>query len=286
MDMPERIGSYKVVRKLGSGLMGDVYMGVQENSYWALRVMSDANVRSTSSVAKLVGDPIHDAVVRYKEVGTDSTVGAFISTDFVEAKPLSRDGLAGMRSKERMQFIIHLLGGLEELHKRGAIHGSIKPSNVLLRRPKSSQQAHGLFIDSGFMYAPQEQHLHKFISSVFPYLAPEVIEAYASGDRSRIEEALTPKADIYSVGLLVAETLSGRRLFFGSRSIEELLHRKRNSTVEITGLNDPLEHLRMQAANSAVRKVTHHDPHQRPASIVELRATLLESIPENKSSVA
>lgn len=281
MEMPQTLGPYKVVKKLGSGLMGDVYLGVKDNAYWALRLTGESTVRVTASVGKLVGDPIHDSVVRYKEIGTDQRLGSFISTDYVDARYVTRDGLAGMRSKGRLEFVISLLDGLAALHKVGARHGCIKPSNVLLRRSRGAGEAYGLFIDAGFMYIPSEKALPRFLDSTFPYFAPELIRSYLEGDRKKIEEAITVPADIYGAGLLVAEVLSGRRQFAGSRSVEDLLHRKMTGTIEMTGMNDPYEHLRLTTLNAVIRRATAAKPSERYDSMASLREALRECLLES-----
>ena len=265
MSDPKTVGGYKILRPLGSGLMGTVYLATQQNQYWALRVVDEGRMRATGTVAKLVGDVLHPALVRYKEIGADPQVGGFITTDYVEARPVSRDGLAGLRASSRLGFITGLLEGLKVLHARGAIHGAIKTSNVLLRRRQ--QQIDGLFIDAGFVYTTGPNRSGELLRSAFPYMAPELVQAYAGGDRNAIERTLSVGCDIYSAGLLVAEVLSGRTLFADAREPTELVVRKRSTSVEVTGVNDPYVHLDLVALNQALRSATASDPAQRPASI-------------------
>jgi serine/threonine protein kinase len=277
MSDPKTVGSYKIVRLLGSGLMGAVYLATQQNQYWALRIIDERRLRTTSAVAKLVGDVLHPSLVRYKEIGADPQVGGFITTDYIEARPVTRDGLAGLRASARLGFITGLLEGLKVLHARGALHGAIKPSNVLLRRRKD--QVDGLFIDAGFIYGTGGDRDADLLRHAYPYMAPELLDAYAKGERNAIERTLSVSCDVYAAALLVAEVLSGRPLFADARDTGELIARKRATTVEVTGVNDPLVHLDLVALNLILRAGTAADPAQRPATVAALIDGLRTALP-------
>jgi serine/threonine protein kinase len=278
MSDPKTVGSYKIVRLLGSGLMGAVYLATNQNQYWALRIIDEKRLRTSSGVAKLVGDVLHPSLVRYKEIGADPAVGGFITTDYIEARPVTRDGLAGLRASARLGFITGLLEGLKALHGRGALHGAIKPSNVLLRRRK--EQVDGLFIDAGFIYATGSERDGELLRAAYPYMAPELVEAYARGDRNVIDKTISVASDVYAAGLMVAEVLSGRMLFADARDAGELVARKRATTVEVTGVNDPLVHLDLVALNLILRAATAADPAQRPASVGALIDGLRTCLPK------
>ncbi len=62
------LGTYKIVRQLGSGLMGPVYLATSQNAYWAVRHIDETLIRTTGAMSKLVGDVLHPSLVRYKEV--------------------------------------------------------------------------------------------------------------------------------------------------------------------------------------------------------------------------
>jgi len=278
------LGTYKIVRQLGSGLMGPVYLATSQNAYWAVRHIDETLIRTTGAMSKLVGDVLHPSLVRYKEVGADPQAGGFVSTDFIDARPISRDGLAGLRAAARLSFVVNLLEGLSVLHKRGSVHGAVKPSNVLLRR--KGAQADGIFIDAGFMYVAAPANQARLLRGTYPFLAPELIEAYLTGDRASIEKVLTVKADVYSAGLLVAEILSGRQMFADPRSPQDLLQRIRSGTVEVSGVNDPLPHLDLARLNQAIKSAVNIDPGARTATIRQLIDELTQCLPKPEPAAA
>lgn len=111
-SQPSVIGPYRIVKTLGRGLMGPVYLGVQQNQYWALRVINQDLMQITNSVNHLVGDVLHETLVRYKEIGTDDKIGMYIVTDYVESKKISRQSMQGLRSIQRLNILIKLLEGI------------------------------------------------------------------------------------------------------------------------------------------------------------------------------
>lgn len=269
---PTTVGPYRIARTLGEGLMGPVYLGTHQNQYWAVRLIDSSLLQTSTSVNRLVGDVLHEALVRYREIGADPALGAYVVTDYVESRHLTRDALQGMRSPARVKFLRPILEGLAVLHKRGATHGALKPNNVLLRGRAGQYQA--LVIDAGFIYVVNEQTLPRLLRFAFPTMAPELVEAYLTRQRSAVDRALTSKADIYAAGQLIAETLSGLRAFTDLRSGDDLLAAKRGRQLGVTGVNDPLALVDMAALDKAVKSATEPDPAKRLASIADLIAGL------------
>jgi serine/threonine-protein kinase len=265
MTQPSTIGSYKVVRQLGSGLMGPVYLAANGNQYWALRTLDERLMRTTAAVSKLVGEVAHPSLVRYREIGADPQAGGFLSTDYVEAHPIARDLLADLRARERLDCVLNLLSALQTLHQRGGAHGNVKPSNVLLRR--RGRQLDALLIDAGFAYVSGAHNLARLLRGAYPWMAPELIEAYQVGERGGIDKAITVAADVYAAGILVAEVFSGRQAFADARDVADLLNRKRRSKLAIAGVNLHHEHLDLGTLGDAVAAATNPDPGSRPATI-------------------
>ena len=280
---PNTIGSYKVARELAVGLLGPVYLGTYENAYWALRVIDESMVRQGKTIGALIGDVVHDSLVRYKELGADNSVGGFLSTDYVEAKPIGRDGLAGLPSKDRISFVQQLLDGIGYLHKRGLVHGNIKRTNVLLR--KRGENRNGLLIDAGLIYVPNPNNASKLLHRAYPTMAPELIQAYAGGDRKAIDEALTPAADVYAAGMLVAEVFSGRQFFTDARSIDDLLRMKRDTTITMTGCNDPHRHIDLSLLDHAIQAAIADSPANRP-TIAGFIESLGKVVPQAEAAEA
>ena len=132
---------------------------------------------------------------------------------------------------------------------------------------RRGRQLDALLIDAGFAYVSGAHNLARLLRGAYPWMAPELIEAYQAGERGGIDKAITVAADVYAAGILVAEVFSGRQAFADARDVADLLNRKRRSTLAIAGANPHHEHLDLGTLGDAVTAATNPDPGSRPATI-------------------
>ena len=112
---------------------------------------------------------------------------------------------------DAMKAVIHICAALVHLHERGYIHQDIKPANVILRGGIP------VLVDFDVAYRLKPGHKPRERSGTDPYMAPEQC----------LREELSPATDIYSVGAVLYEMLTGRWLFE-----EELLNSPEHHTLE------------------------------------------------------
>jgi serine/threonine protein kinase/tetratricopeptide (TPR) repeat protein len=221
---PRRIGHYQVVRKLGEGGMGVVYLARDErlDREVALKVMSAVARDPTSRErfwreARAAASVNHPNVCQLHEIGEHGDE-LFLVMELLEgqslAERLRKDALGVGPALGIAQGV---LSALHALHARGIVHRDLKPSNVFLT-------PHGVKI-LDFGLACSDAELEKSISSLAPltatgvvmgtprYMAPEQV----TGD------AVGPRADLFAAGAILFEMLAGRPAFEG-RSIGEVLH--------------------------------------------------------------
>jgi serine/threonine protein kinase len=118
------------------------------------------------------------------------------------AQPRLKPGIA-------IQVLRGCLAGLAALHRRGVVHGDLKPSNVMLKRTGNVK-----IVDIGSAIDLRSPAGRRFWSPA--YAAPEVL----SGEEN------TPRSDLASLGYVVVEMLAGRAPFAGMESYGELLEAK------------------------------------------------------------
>ncbi len=205
---PTTIGRYKVLRKLGGGGMGVVYLAEDallkrqvaiklvrgsfaEHEHAMLRFQREAEVSARLN---------HPNVIVVYDVGEEPGFGPFIAMEFVagsDVDQMIRD--ARLDDEGRIQVLIQGMRALEAAHKAGIVHRDIKPANLLVsadgrvklldfgiaRGDESTLTATGMFLGTpGFM-------------------APEQIK----GDEA------SPATDRYSFFVLALELFTGRRPF-------------------------------------------------------------------------
>ena len=200
---------YIIERTLGRGGMATVYLARdgELDRLVALKVLSPHLAEEESfrarflREARLTARLVHANVVQVYDVGEDER-GPFIVMEYVEGETLAAE-LARRRTfapEEAVGLALQLCAGLEAAHAAGLVHRDIKPHNVLLRRDGVAK-----IVDFGIARAI-DTTLHTEQGAILgtaAYLAPE----QARG------EPVTAVADLYALGIVLYELLTGRRPF-------------------------------------------------------------------------
>ncbi|QFG22779.1 serine/threonine-protein kinase [Actinomadura sp. WMMB 499] len=259
---PERIGRYRLLRRLGEGGMGVVYLGASP----AGRAVAIKVVRP-----ELAADP--DFRARFRgEVEAARKVGGAFTGPVVEAEPggtvpwLAIAYVNGLSLRETIdrygpmpEPLLRTLGaGLGEalvaIHEAGLLHRDLKPDNILLAKdgPK--------VIDFGISKAADTATLTaegQFIGSP-GYMSPEQIRG----------KRLTPAADVFAYGAVLAFAATGRPPF-GKGAVPAIVHRTLHEEPDLRGVPASLARL--------VASCLSRDPDRRPPA--ELLPSLLAAEP-------
>jgi serine/threonine-protein kinase len=251
-------GRFKVLRFIRRGGMGEVYEAedLELNERVALKtirpkIASDprtlAHFRQEIQLARRVAHPnvcrMHD-VERHKPADCSKPEVLFLTMELLEGETLAErlSGQGKMTSAEALPLVRQMAEGLSAAHKAGVLHCDFKPSNVMLVREKpvgvnssmstESTQAPGSFqppsagspglrvviTDFGLARALRPAVTHNSESphpagweGTLPYMSPEQLE---NGD-------CTPATDVYALGLVVYEMVTGHRPFASGSSWEE-----------------------------------------------------------------
>ncbi len=215
-------GRYHLERLLGAGGMGAVYRARDllheqfgdPDPYIALKILSEEFAESPDASALLYSEFAltrrlrHDNVVRAHtfEVDTDCQ-RAFITMEYMRGLTLDKllcERPLGLPWKELRDIVLPLLDTLAYAHRRGVLHGDLKPSNVML-----SEDGLRLF-DFGLGQAeegtlPGLPHLsrERFNAWTLGYAAPELLEG----------QPLSASADVYGVACVIYELAGGKHPF-------------------------------------------------------------------------
>jgi eukaryotic-like serine/threonine-protein kinase len=251
-------GRYRVERTLGHGGMAVVYLAQDEElgrpvavKVLAQNVSDDENVRRRFlREARLAGRLAHPNVVRVYDAGqTDSQ--PYIVMEYVPGQTLAES--RKLPAADAVRLALQACAGLQHAHDAGLVHRDVKPGNLLLRDDGVLKVA-----DFGIARAAEATRLtqHGTILGTAAYLAPE----QAAG------EEVTSAADIFSLGAVLYELLTGRTPHrFVSLAELALKH----SDGVITPVRD-LEPTVPEPVEAAVMQCLARDPKFRPASAAEL----------------
>jgi serine/threonine-protein kinase PpkA len=225
-EAPLRLKGYRLTRKIGSGGMTEVYLAVREDDGLpvVLKVL-DAVGKSTSehlsrfiqeyTILSKIDDP---HVIRIYDQGfTDDH--AYIAMEFFERGDLRSELNTGMSRERVLQVIEQVTRALDAVHSRGIIHRDLKPENIMLRPDGSVALA-----DFGVAKSLQAENLvltqtrHGDVVGTPYYLSPEQVSGHG----------VTPATDMYSLGVMFYEMLTGERPFRAD-SLDLLLARHLNA---------------------------------------------------------
>jgi tetratricopeptide (TPR) repeat protein/predicted Ser/Thr protein kinase len=213
--IPERIGSFTIRSVLGEGGMGVVYLAEQDRPRRtvALKVIraglaSPATLRRFEHEAEVLARLQHPGIAQIHEAGTSGTGSAaqpYFAMEHVQGKPLlehARDQVLDVRA--RLALFARVCNAVQHAHLKGVVHRDLKPGNILVDangQPKILDFGVSRLTDEDLRTTTMHTDLGALIGTV-PYMSPE----QAAGDASAVDT----RSDIYSLGVILYEMLSGR----------------------------------------------------------------------------
>jgi serine/threonine protein kinase len=230
--MLERVikGKYKIIRKLGQGGMGAVYLAEQLGighrvalKFLKSEFSEDAEIaRRFLNEAKSYARVAHPNAVTLHDFGQDEEGNLFIAMEYCEGVDLKKILQEQKRIPlgEAIDIILQVADVLGNAHSKHVVHRDLKPENIMLR--KGMRGLHVKVLDFGIarlMNEGTKLTMQGAIAGTPRYMAPEQVEGRDDVDH---------RADIYAVGILLYEMITGVQPFDGT-TITEIL---RNQVVQ------------------------------------------------------
>lgn len=172
---------------------------------------------------------------------------------------LSDDG--PLKIDRAVRIVQHIGGALAYLHRQGFIHRDLKPSNIIIREGRP------VLLDFGIVWKWRSKRRPPDRSGTPQYLAPEQV----------LREELSPATDIYGLGLLLFELISGERPFPPGTDRHERLTPLAERYPQLVESPPALRHLGRRAPRSLaaiIERCLAREPHRRYQSIAELLEAL------------
>lgn len=269
--IPEMIGHYHILRELGRGAMGTVYLARQESlgRDLAIKVLGPEFTRDKEFVARFKREGLISARLRHPNIVqvfdfSDRDGLYYIAMEYVGPSNLQqyirqRGGKLGLG--EAVRLTAQLLSALECAHERGVTHRDVKPANVLM-----SPENDAVLTDFSIASMQDAQRLTQTGAMVGTpdYMAPEQFDAKNVDKRS----------DLYAVGIVLYEMLTGRRPFEGdtvSSVMKAQLMQKPQPPIELEPTIPP-------SISDLILKAMEKQAELRFESAAEMRKALLEAV--------
>lgn len=212
-------GRYEIHELIGVGGMAYVYKAYDrvEGRWVAIKILKEefSNnsdfLRRFRNESKAIAVLNHPNIVKVYDVSFGDQI-QYIVMEFIDGITLKEyiEQEGTIRWQEAVHFTTQILMALECAHEKGIIHRDIKPQNIMLLQDGSIKVAD--FGIARFLQSETQTMTDKAIGSVH-YIAPE----QASGDY------ITDKADIYSVGVMLYEMLTGKLPFVADNAVSVAL---------------------------------------------------------------
>jgi len=222
-----RLGAYEIVTPLGTGGMGEVYRArdARLGRDVALKVLpgelaKDADRRQRFwQEARVAAQVTHPNACRLYDIAEEQEL-LMLVMEFVEGDTLSQRIAQGpIPVMESAQIILGILSALEAFHKVGIIHRDVKPSNILLS-PNGAK-----ILDFGIAKHTQNDNADLDAPTLAIATMPGEFlgtPRYASPEQFR-GEPVDARSDIFSVGAILFEMLTGNHAF-GGKTFAEIAH--------------------------------------------------------------
>jgi serine/threonine-protein kinase len=209
-------GRYVIERQIGSGGMADVYLATDQSlgRKVAIKILSDRYARDAAFVERFRREAAAAASLRHPNIVTVYDRGEAMGTSYIAMEYLDGPTLkeeitrrAPLPEPEAINYATQALAALDAAHRQGVVHRDVKPHNMVL-----TDEGRLKVTDFGIARAANTQQMTEVGSIVgtAQYLSPEQARGLAVG----------PESDIYSMGVVLYEMLSGELPFTGESAVD------------------------------------------------------------------
>jgi len=228
-SLPEYIAHYRILRRLGKGGMGEVFLGEDTKQHGrkvALKVLpqeltrSESRLRRFKQEARAILALNHPNILTVYEIG-EADGSYYIAAEYIEGETLRHCLWRGpIKLDETLGIGIQVAMALEAAHAAGIVHRDIKPENIMLRQDKFVRDRFVKILDFGIAKLTDRDAIDSDpeavtipISGTHPgtvmgtsgYMSPEQAQG----------ESIDERSDIFSLGVVLYEMVAGRPPFKG-----------------------------------------------------------------------
>jgi serine/threonine protein kinase len=295
--VPQTLGSYQIIRQLGRGGMGAVYLArqIMVDRPVALKVMNPEwaqnpafLVRSTRE-AYAAAQLAHHNFVQVHDIGSDRGLH-YIIMEYVEGQTLGQlqKEKRKLAAEEAVGYILQAARGLRFAHERGMIHRDIKPDNIMV-----NQQGVVKVADLGLVRRPAMEEVKPVAPAPPSASAPaplgsdarpagatsgHVTEAglavgtpgYMAPEQAKDADLVDARSDVYSLGCTLYVMVTGRPVFNGNNIAEVLA---KHASEPVSRPETIVKHL-PRALSDVIVKMIAKRPEERYSSMAEVTRVL------------
>ncbi|URM53143.1 serine/threonine-protein kinase [Mycoplasma sp. SG1] len=283
MNSHDSITRYKIIKKIGSGGMAEVFLAHDKllNKEVAIKKIKFSRTNNNENTSELLNADAqakkfvkikridreiqtlsmlrHKSLVKLHDYFVDNEGYDNIVMEYVPGltliQKLKQDGVFELRTG--LNFFLQILYAVKAIHDNGIIHRDLKPQNIIMN-PNGSFK----ITDFGIAILKDQEHVTKtdnLIGSPF-YLAPEIILGIN-------DKKTDPKVDIYSLGIILYEIFVGAPPFAKDANVLKIIQNQLTTSIPLVSLiNNSIP----SSVDKIILKSTFKDPKKRYNSIDEI----------------
>jgi len=261
-----RLGPYEILSALGAGGMGEVYRArdTRLERDVAIKVLPEPfaadpdRLRRFELEARAIAALNHPHICQLHDIGP-----GYLVLEYIEGQPLR----GAMAVEPALALALQMVSALEAAHRRGILHRDLKPGNIMVTREGTAK-----LLDFGLarfvgMDADATRTEEGMVVGTAAYMSPEQAQG----------QPLDARSDVFSLGAVLYEMLSGSRAFGGSSAADALSRVLRD---------DPRPLDAPPALERVVRRCLAKQPGQRFQTMSDLRAALEQAAAEASKPAA
>jgi serine/threonine-protein kinase len=246
------VGRYEIIGRLGKGSMGVVYLGrdpyidrkvgvkISQPSSNVLTEQADKYRERFFLEAQSAGRLMHNNIVAIYDAGMYKDF-CYITMEYIDGPTLvkycKKDSLLPVH--KAIEIIYTASKALDFAHKQGVIHRDIKPSNIMMTKGGDLK-----ITDFGIAHIKTHNRASKGIIGSPSYMSPEQVK----------EEPIDDKSDIFSLGCVLYELLTGEKAFFGDNYFSVLYKITNDEPVPVQSIRPELPEVLDKIAKKALAK--------------------------------
>ncbi len=254
---------YRIAGRLGKGGMGDVYKATDlllgqtvAMKFLPVALAADEGMLERfRNEVRLSRQVSHPNVCRVYDIGEVDGL-LFLTMEFIDGEDLASllRRIGHLPQAKGLQLARRLCAGLAAAHEKGVLHRDLKPANIMI-----DGRGQLLITDFGLAAFTGEVQGADIRSGTSAYMSPEQLSGHE----------VTPRSDVYALGLVLYEIFAGKTPFTAS-TVGELLELERGGAPPLSETVKDLD----PAIDRAVARCLEADPRRRPSSALAAAAAL------------
>ena len=210
-----QIGSYRILREIGEGGMGTVYLVEREDvgQRAALKVVRDGRLATSSQLQRFLRERRvlarleHSGIARLFDAGVTEDRLPYLVMEYVEGVPITQYcDTERLTIDERLHLFQQVCLAVQHAHRNLVVHRDLKPSNILITQSTAGAEVKLLDFGIAKLLDGSESGEAGLTQRGVPLLTPD----YASPEQVR-DAPVTTASDVYSLGVILFELLCGHR---------------------------------------------------------------------------